>query len=153
MDKTLITTEQVLRKHAKIVARYVYELIDELAEGKGPNMETVLANTKTVLGNDKVFGLLAYHNAMPIGLIMLNECAAIYAGGIFGEISELYVSPELRSQGIAGTLIERAVTLGSTRGWKRLEVGAPNQPNWKRTFDFYVRSGFEEVGPRLRRIL
>ena len=153
MKKAPVIIEVVLPQHAQTVARFVFALIDELADGKGPNLETVLSNTKTVLGNDKVFGLLASTNAMPIGLIMLNECAAIYAGGIFGEISELYVLPELRSQGIASALIERAVALGSERLWKRLEVGAPNQPNWKRTFDFYIRSGFDEVGPRLRKIL
>lgn len=84
---------------------------------------------------------------------MLNECAAIYAGGVFGEISELYVAPELRSRGIAGALIQEAIDLARTRKWNRLEVGAPNQPEWKRTFDFYVREGFNEVGPRLRKTL
>ncbi|WP_419177305.1 GNAT family N-acetyltransferase [Ruegeria halocynthiae] len=86
-------------------------------------------------------------------MIMLNECAAIYAGGVFGEISELYVLPKLRSRGTAGALIQEAVDLGCSRKWNRLEVGAPNQPEWKRTFDFYIRSGFDEVGPRLRKIL
>ncbi len=32
-----------------------------------------------------------------------------------------------------------------------LEVGAPSVPKWQRTVDFYLRNGFEEVGPRLYR--
>lgn len=88
-----------------------------------------------------------------MGLLMLNECAAIYAGGRFGEISELYVEPEFRSDGVAAKLIEDAVRLGQGRNWNRLEVGAPDQPVWKRTFDFYLRNGFAEVGPRLRKLI
>ena len=46
-------------------------------------------------------------------------------------------------------LIEAAVVLGRERGWPNIEVGAPSVPAWQRTVDFYLRSGFEEVGPRL----
>lgn len=102
---------------------------------------------------ESVTGLLALVDETPVGLLMLNECAAIYAGGRFGEISELYVEPEFRSDGVAAKLIEDAVRLGQGRNWNRLEVGAPDQPVWKRTFDFYLRNGFAEVGPRLRKLI
>lgn len=78
---------------------------------------------------------------------------ALQYEGIFGEISELYVALKLRSRGIAGALIQEAIDLARTRNWNRLKVGAPNQPEWKRTFDFYVRTGFDEVGPRLHKTL
>jgi GNAT superfamily N-acetyltransferase len=139
-------------KHADIVAEFIYYLIDELAAGKGPSLDQVSKDTEVVLKNDHVFGFVSFEDTSPTGLIMLNECAAIYAGGIFGEISELYVAPKLRSRGIAGALIQEAVDFARSRKWNRLEVGAPNQPEWKRTFDFYVRAGFDEVGPRLRKV-
>jgi GNAT superfamily N-acetyltransferase len=78
---------------------------------------------------------------------------AIYAGGRFGEITELYVSPAHRSKGIAPILITAATSIGRQKGWKRLEVGAPDQPAWSRTLSFYLREGFEEVGPRLRKFI
>jgi len=83
----------------------------------------------------------------------LNECAAIYAGGKFGEISELYVCPEMRSKGIARQFLDHAQIEAVDRGWKRIEVGAPGQPEWQRTLNFYLHNGFEEVGPRLRRLV
>ena len=47
--------------------------------------------------NDKVFGYLAFDGDNPVGIIMLSETAAIYANGIFGTITELYVeSPKVR---------------------------------------------------------
>lgn len=153
MNDTSTSIKTVEVEHADIVAGFVYRLIDELASGKGPSLEKVSNDTRDVLTNDHVFGLISFKGTTPSGLIMLNECAAIYAGGVFGEISELYVAPELRSRGIAGALIQEAIDLARTRKWNRLEVGAPNQPEWKRTFDFYVRAGFDEVGPRLRKTL
>ncbi|VCU58913.1 Acetyltransferase, GNAT family [Tritonibacter mobilis] len=89
----------------------------------------------------------------PLGVVVLNECAAIYAGGEFGEITELYVRPEARSLGVAARLVEAAIVEATRHGWHRIEVGAPPQPEWARTMQFYLRNGFEEVGPRLRRRL
>ena len=88
-----------------------------------------------------------------LGLITLNECAAIYAGGLFGEIAELYVPPAQRSKGIAAALIEEAIAFARQRGWPRLEVGAPALPDWQRTVDFYRKQGFIDVGPRLKRLV
>ena len=89
----------------------------------------------------------------PVGLLTLNECAAIYAGGLFGEVSELYVHPAHRSVGVGSQLMAHAVTFARSRGWTVLEVGAPDVPRWRKTVDFYVREGFKEIGPRLERPL
>lgn len=148
-----ITVQPVALAHANIVAEFVWQLIDELAKGAGPSVGAVTQTAQAVLQDDHVFGVLAYRNDEPVGLIMLNECTAIYAGGVFGEITELYVMPECRSAGIAGRLMEEASAIGRMRGWKRLEVGAPQQPEWRRSLDFYMRLGFEETGPRLRRVM
>jgi GNAT superfamily N-acetyltransferase len=153
LNTTSISIKQVDIKHADIVAGFVYDLIDELAAGKSPSLGKISNDTEAVLKNDHVFGFISFEGTSPTGLIMLNECAAIYAGGVFGEISELYVAPKLRSRGIAGALIQEAIDFARSRKWNRLEVGAPNQPEWKRTFDFYLRAGFDEVGPRLRKSL
>ena len=50
-------------------------------------------------------------------------------------------------------LIEEAARIARSQGWRRLEVGAPDQPSWRRTLNFYVREGFVEVGPCLKLIL
>lgn len=135
---------------AEIVALYVHSLLDELSDGKPPAIDQVLRHTCDVLASDRVIALLASDDGAPAGVMTLNECMAIYAGGRFGEISELYIEPEKRSRGIAPHLLSFAQEEGRARGWKRIEVGAPSQPRWDRTLGFYLANGFEEVGPRLR---
>lgn len=147
----LIEVTPLDEKHAPIVAEFIYLLIDELASGSGPDRSALAATTEAVLPMKSVSGFLATLGSSPVGVLLLNECAAIYAGGKFGEISELYVLPEYRSAGVATQLLEVAENHAQERGWKRLEVGAPAQPAWSRTLKFYQREGFEEVGPRLRK--
>ena len=61
----------------------------------------------------------------------------------------MYVVPDYRSKSVGALLIETAISFGRERGWPDIEVGAPSPPRWQRTVDFYLRHGFEEVGPRL----
>jgi GNAT superfamily N-acetyltransferase len=133
------------------VCRLALALFSELFPGSyaydrlRPAVEQVLAKSKDV------FVFIASHNGEPVGLIALNHCTAIYALGTFGEITELYVDPSVRSSGLGRKLIATAVEFAHSRGWTMLEVGAPSVPKWQRTVDFYLRNGFEEVGPRLYR--
>jgi GNAT superfamily N-acetyltransferase len=83
-------------------------------------------------------------------VLTLNACAAIYAGGRFGEITELYVRPELRSEGIGTRLIHAARVFGTAQGWTRLEVCTPTVPQWDRSVMFYQQNGFLLLGPRLK---
>lgn len=138
---------------AETVARFVHALIEELSGGKKVDFMDILNTTAQLLKEETVIPLIATLNGCPAGVMVLNECQAIYAGGKFGEISELYVLSELRSKGVAALLINEAVAIGNERHWKRLEVGAPVQPKWCRTLNFYLRNGFEEVGPRLRKLI
>jgi len=101
--------------------------------------------------SEDVFPFIAICDGQPVGLIVLNQCTAIYALGDFGEISELFVDPTLRSSGLGAKLIEKAVEFAQSKSWTMLEVGAPDVPRWQRTVDFYLRSGFWEIGPRLYR--
>ncbi len=84
-----------------------------------------------------------------VGVLTLNQCTAIYANGNFGEISEFYVKSNWRSSGVGAKLIQAAKKFGMDKGWSELEVGAPPQPTWQRTLDFYISQGFEYSGPRL----
>ena len=147
---TSLSVRRANMSDAPHVALHVHALIDELSDGQAPELETILQRTVEVLGSDHVIAVLAMLDDMPVGLMTLNLCMAIYAGGRFGEISELYIAPEHRSRGIARQLLHHAMEEGRALGWKRIEVGAPSQPAWQRTLAFYLANGFEEVGPRLR---
>lgn len=136
-----------------IVGKFVYALLAELSDGKGPDEATVQGHAKALLDGQQVHACIAFEEETPVGVIVLNECAAIYAGGRFAEISELYVTPALRSRGVASQLIAKATEQATQRGWVRLEVGAPSQPQWQRSLAFYLREGFIETGPRLRKLM
>ena len=138
---------------SRLVAGFVAALLKELSDGEHYDPDDLLELTADLLAREEVVGLLAFEGDLPLGLIMLNQCAAIYAGGLFGEITELYVVPDKRSNGVAQKLLLAARDLGRARGWKRLEVGAPNQPQWQRSLQFYQREGFLVTGPRLRQLL
>lgn len=135
---------------APIVATLLYSLLNELTGGHGPSRDDLTATARDLMASGLVTGLIAFRDQEPVGVVCLNECAAIYARGRFGEITELYVRPDHRSQGIAPRLLDAAKQVGAARGWARLEVGAPDQPAWERTLRFYVKEGFAEVGPRLK---
>ena len=153
MSITALWADHTNETHLKIIGQFVHDLLQELSQGKGPNCTTVCEYAATVLPIPQVRACIAFEGEKPLGVIILNECAAIYAGGRFGEISELYVAPPARSKGVARALLQAAQAEAERRDWKRLEVGAPSQPEWRRSFEFYCREGFEEVGPRLRRLV
>ena len=140
-----------------IVGELAYHLVREIAPESADkiSLDNYRATATDLLSRDAGYWALLAHGQAegPCGLLTLNECAAIYAGGRFGEIPELFVAPDYRSQGVAAALIQSAVDFAKTQGWPRLEVGAPDQPRWQRTMEFYLKEGFVEVGPRLRYIL
>jgi GNAT superfamily N-acetyltransferase len=138
-------------EEAERVGKLAHELLVELYPDTELEQKFFTDAARTLLGNSGgVWAFLATTNdARDVGLITLNECAAIYAGGHFGEISELYVAPDYRSKSVGAMLIEAAISFARKRGWPNIEVGAPSPPTWQRTVDFYLRQGFEVVGPRL----
>jgi len=137
---------------APTVAALTAALLSELDGGNA----AVTANSSEPIASDllksgRFWSLIAKDpDNVPVGILNLNECAAIYAGGVFGEITELYVHPQARSAGAGRRLIDAAKKFAEERGWKRLEVGAPPEAEWPRTLGFYRACGFLAVGPRLK---
>ncbi len=147
-----IAIREATRGDADAVARLVCELFAELAkpEDSGYSVAVVADLATALLRRERIWAVLASDGDRPVGVITLNECAALYAGGEFGEICELYVARRFRSGAVGKRLIEAAVAFARQRGWTRLEVGAPELPKWQRSVDFYRRCGFGPVGPRLK---
>ena len=147
-----IEIREITPHDAALAARLVAALLRELSPCYTPDVSAMEAAASRLLSAGSVTGLAAFRDGDAVGLLMLNDCAAIYAGGRFGEITELYVAPPFRSRGVAVQLLDAAIAVGKARDWKRIEVGAPDQPAWARTKAFYEREGFVEVGPRLKRV-
>jgi GNAT superfamily N-acetyltransferase len=89
----------------------------------------------------------------PVGVLTLVETFAIYAGGLHGIINEMFVSAAARSRGVGAALVDAACAHGRARGWRRVEVTAPESDRWRRTRAFYERQGFVFAGPKLKRLL
>ena len=148
-----IAVRPIVEGDSPVVARLVHALLTELGATSVRPLSDMEMSARTVLTDALGHGFLAFADDEPIGVILLSDSVAVYAGGRFGVITELYVSPPHRSSGVAALLVRAAEALGRTRGWERLEVGAPPQPAWDRTLRFYLKDGFTEVGPRLRKLL
>ncbi|MEK6348195.1 MAG: GNAT family N-acetyltransferase [Burkholderia sp.] len=132
------------------VADLAGRLYAELSNGTSAGKDRTAAVAEILARTDRCFGFLATADGVPIGLAMATEGVAIFAGGAYGQITELYVAPAFRSRGVASLLVRRVAGLGRERGWRRIDVGAPPQPAWRRSVQFYLREGFVEVGPRLK---
>jgi len=87
-----------------------------------------------------------------LGFISLYECHALYAGGSFGTIAELYIRPDFRKNNLGLELVSAAKSFGISRNWKRLEVTTPPLPEFDRTLAFYEREGFSISGGRKLKI-
>ena len=85
-----------------------------------------------------------------VGIMTAMETFAIYAGGNYGVIDEMYVAPNYRSQGIGKKLISALKEFAGQRKWQRIDVTAPPEKRWKKTIDFYEREGFVFTGPKMR---
>lgn len=139
-------------QHAKVIIQKIAALIKELG-GKAffYNEAEVLGFIEVSMANGKYIAYLAVDDSgKVVGVITLGESGAVYAGGKFGVIHELYIDPDMRSCGIGRLLIEKAKQKSLSLKWSRLEVGAPAYFEWRRTTAFYLREGFQEVGPRLK---
>ncbi len=146
---------QVSKNEFNEVAELVKHLLIELEPSAKQEIEDSSLDkiAKDLISTSKIWPFLARKDNINIGVITLHECAAIYAGGVFGEISELYVKPEFRSLKVGELLLSTAIEFGKTRDWKRLEVGSPPSDESPRTFKFYEKQGFQCTGARLRYLI
>lgn len=150
----LINIRQATAQDSPVVFNLIFSLLKELFPEDPLYTEANLkAATEKMLAYPNYWALIAYCDEAPVGVVGLNECAAIYAVGSFGEITELYVLPEYRSLAVGAKLVDAAREFGRAQKWSMLEVGAPEIPKWQRTVDFYVKTGFHVVGPRLYQML
>ena len=150
------TIKHATPEDAECVAELIAHLLTELSDG-GPieDLSTYTSVCRDLLTSEGLYcALLALDNDdRPVGVLTLSECAAVYALGQFGEISEFYVAPDSRSAGLGQQLLDHAADHGRSRGWSRLEVCAPDLPRWARSVQFYEANGFSNVGPRLKKLL
>ncbi len=80
----------------------------------------------------------------------LAESLAFFAQGRYGILNELWVAPAERSRGVGKEVIAHCVRFGRRRGWRRIDVSAPPDARWDRSFAFYQKRGFSLTGRKLK---
>ena len=88
-----------------------------------------------------------------VAFFTLSESFSIFAKGRYGIINELWVSPDYRSRGIGSNVVDEIVSLAKLNGWSRIDVSAPPNAEWDKTFEFYQKCGFEFTGRKLKRYI
>ena len=73
---------------------------------------------------------------------------ALRANGRYAIVQEMYVTPDLRSTGLGRETLALALRTARERGCPFVELGTPFQG--ERQIAFYQRSGFVNIGARLR---
>lgn len=143
-------------ERAPIVFALVEQLLRELGEEgdeAGPLDRDALAAAWRAR-HDQHFAFLAQvGDSDAVGVVTVAESFAAYAGGPYGIINEMYVAPGYRSAGVGARLIAAVAALGRARGWRRIDVTAPEAARWARTRQFYERLGFRFAGPKLKLLL
>lgn len=132
-----------------LVERLLYELEDRPEEFAGLDRAKTLRDLEMDWERFTAF-LARAPGGEAVGVATLVETFAIYAGGRYGVIDEMYVAPEYRCRGVGRQLIDAVKRHGRLRGWARVDVSAPPEGRWARTVAFYERQGFVFTGPKLR---
>ncbi len=151
----------LIREAVPSDARHIAELVDALLQEIMAVIGThafhaSVADTETCVRSWLTDGtytiLLACEGDAPCGFLTLAECRALYVGGVFGIIPELYVRPDRRSQGVGRELVAEATRVARSKHWARLEVTTPPLPQFDRTLTFYERQGFSVSGGRKMKV-
>ena len=142
-------------KEVKTVVNLIAELLIDFNKNNSSNFivdkESLEKTARKLIVRDNFGTFIAYDSASkPKGLITISGASAIYNGGDFGVITELYVDRKSRSEGIGKLLLQSAFDFSNSMNWAKVEVGAPNAEEWPRTIEFYKSNGFKEKGPKLR---
>lgn len=150
------TIQKATVAHSDLIAKMICDLLRDLNERSGSNFDInqskIEVTCRELLARNNFAGFIASENEtnQAIGMITIAQATAIYNGGDFGVITELFVDRSLRSNGVGKTLIDAALGFAREQHWDKVEVGAPNKAEWPRTIEFYKQNGFEEKGPKLR---
>lgn len=154
MNDLSIQIKRAVLKDADLISNLVLKLIQEFNQ-QGAKFETnheVLMNVSRELVQKESFtAYLAFEarSEKAIGLITITQVTAIYNLGDFGLITEFYVDEEYRSHGIGRELLKKALAYAKEKGWKKVEVTAPDKGNLDTIMNFYTQNGFKEKGPKL----
>jgi GNAT superfamily N-acetyltransferase len=115
----------------ELIEELLMELEDEGVEIPWVNREKLHADIRRNLdteaglreGPGRLLAVLAKDpNGVAVGVLTLTQSFALYAGGEYGVIDEMYVRPEYRGRDIERQLLDEAVAIATRRRWFHLDI-------------------------------
>ncbi len=137
------------------VAIAVEALLVELG-GRRPPRAELEAEIRAVLADPGVGALLvAAAEGRIVGVLSASWQRALHVPGRYATIQDLWTDPEWRGRGVGAGLVDELADLCQAQGVTRIEVGLPRESfdAIRATEAFYLDNGFEQLGPRMRRLL
>ena len=138
---------------AATVVRLVDQLLAELGEegDETGTLDTRKMKVAWALREERHCAFLAHdESGEAIGVATVATAFALYARGDYGIINEMWVEPAWRSRKVGAQLVEAVAAYGRERGWRRIDVTAPESERWERTRRFYEDCGYSFTGPKLK---
>lgn len=115
----------------ELIEELLLELEDEQVAIPWVNREKLHADIRRNLdveigskhGPGRLMAILAKDpKGIAVGVLTLVESFALYAGGEYGVIDEMYVRPEYRGQDVERQLLDEAVAIATRRKWFHLDI-------------------------------
>ena|SRR6478672_2775785 len=140
---------------AGAVAAAVERLLVELG-GKRPPRDELEAEVRAALANPGIGAILvAEAEGEIVGVLSASWQRALHVPGRYATIQDLWVDSDWRSRKVGAALVDELADLCRGEGVARIEVGLPRESfdAIRATEAFYADNGFEQLGPRMRRLL
>ncbi|QGG96136.1 GNAT family N-acetyltransferase [Actinomarinicola tropica] len=127
---------------AEVVAELLHDFNTEF-DTPSPGAEVLAPRLRALLAGDSTFAVLAGEPAVAVALVTLRP--NVWWDGPVALLDELYVRPDLRSQGIGGRVMELVIANCRERGVELVEINVDEAD--VDTQRFYERQGFSWIEP------
>lgn len=149
------TTRPATEADVGAVAAAVERLLVELG-GRRPPRADLEAEVRAALEDPGVGAtIVAEGDGEIVGVLSASWQRALHVPGRYATIQDLWVDPDWRSRKVGAALVDELAALCRAQGVARIEVGLPRESfdAIRATEAFYLGNGFEQLGPRMRRLL
>ncbi|WP_218079870.1 GNAT family N-acetyltransferase [Anthocerotibacter panamensis] len=123
-----------------------FGLLQRFFEEEGFDTQQMHASLKVFLDHPSCAVFLVWQGAQPVGIATVNSSPSLEFGR-YAEVEDLYVLPEMRSQGIGSALLRTA------QAWCRAQectqmavVVTPESQSAHNLMSYYRAQGFQDTG-------
>ncbi len=127
---------------AAVLGRLLWDFNTEF-ETETDDADVLAARFDRLLRLDPMVAVVAEDDGRPVGFALLSTRPAIWFDGPVSQLEELYVVPDLRSQGIGTLLLDLSRRLVREMGSPEMHIGVDEVDVDTRRF--YERHGFVNI--------